>query len=76
VVSTILEQNADISTLASFVVEDGRPGAQRVTARYICEFTHLYSSGNQRDAPFGWALLQLIAVQSYTDMVTTTRLWN
>lgn len=30
VVSTILEQNADISTLASFVVEDGQPGAQRV----------------------------------------------
>lgn len=30
VVSTILDQNADISTLASFVVEDGRPGAERV----------------------------------------------
>ena len=30
VVSTILDQDADISTLASFVVEDGQPGAQRV----------------------------------------------
>lgn len=30
VVSTILEPNARISTLASFVVEDGRPGAERV----------------------------------------------
>jgi len=28
-VSTILDQNATISTLASFAVEDGRPGAQR-----------------------------------------------
>ena len=30
VVSTILDPNASISTLASFVVENGRPGAQRV----------------------------------------------
>ena len=30
VVSTILEPNASISTLASFVVEDGQPGAQPV----------------------------------------------
>lgn len=30
VVSTILEQNSTISTLASFVVANGRPGAQRI----------------------------------------------
>jgi alkaline phosphatase D len=29
VVSSILDQNATISTLASFVVENGQPGAQR-----------------------------------------------
>ena len=29
-VSTILEPNAEISTLASFVVEDNRPGAERI----------------------------------------------
>lgn len=30
VVSTIVQENASISTLASFVVENGRPGAQSV----------------------------------------------
>jgi alkaline phosphatase D len=30
VVSTITDENASISTLASFVVENGQPGAQKI----------------------------------------------